>query len=104
MVLLLNAEEYSAVIECCNLIDKKIKAMPRIGMYLSKAYLEIGNAAEAERILTSNGGLKLLDFREGDRFLDRLYRKIRTELYGEEYKKIVVPKCFDFIVSDFKTD
>ena len=104
LVLLLNAEEYSAVIECCNMIDKKIKAMPRIGMYLSKAYLEIGNAAEAERILTSNGGLKLLDFREGDRFLDRLYRKIRTELYGEEYKKIVVPKCFDFIVSDFKTD
>lgn len=73
-------------------------------MYLSRAYLGIGNAKKAEKILTSNGGLKLLDFREGDKFLDKLYREIRVSLYGENYKDIVVPKQFDFIVSDFKTD
>lgn len=73
-------------------------------MYLSRAHLGIGNAKKAEEILTSNGGLKLLDFREGDKFLDKLYREIRVSLYGENYKDIVVPKQFDFIVSDFKTD
>lgn len=104
IILLLNAEEYQTVIDCFGLMDEKIKSMPRLKMYLSKAYFEVGNAFQAEEILTSNGGLKLLDFREGDRFLDRLYRKIRTALYGENYKDIVVPKQFDFIVSDFKTD
>lgn len=73
-------------------------------MYLSKAYFESGDAAKAEEILTENGGLTFNDFREGDRFLDRLYRKIRTELYGERYEDIVVPEQFDFIVSDFKTE
>lgn len=103
-VLMLNAGEYSAVIDCFEAVDGKIKSMPRLLMYLSKAYLETGNAKKAEEILLSGGGLKLLDFREGDRFLDRLYRKIRTTLYGEKYGDIVVPKQFDFIVSDFKTD
>lgn len=104
IVLLLNGEKYRCTIDCFDNIDEKIKAMPRLQMYLSRAYLGIGNAKKAEKILTSNGGLKLLDFREGDKFLDKLYREIRVSLYGENYKDIVVPKQFDFIVSDFKTD
>ncbi len=104
VVLLLNAEEFECVIDCFKFIDKKIKAMPRLQMYLSRAYLGVNNAEKAEEILTLNGGLKLLDFREGDKFLDKLYREIRVQLYNENYKNIVVPKQFDFIVSDFKTD
>lgn len=104
VVLLLNAKEYECAIDCFGLIDEKIKSMPRLQMYLSRAYLGIGNAKKAEKILISNGGLKLLDFREGDKFLDKLYREIRVQLYNENYKDIVVPKQFDFIVSDFKTD
>ncbi len=104
IVLLLNGEKYRCTIDCFDNIDEKIKAMPRLQMYLSRAYLGIGNAKKAEEILTSNGGLKLLDFREGDKFLDKLYREIRVSLYGENYKDIVVPKQFDFIVSDFKID
>lgn len=104
IVLLLNAEEYQCVIDCFELIDENIKAAPRLQMYLSKAYLGINDAKKAEEILTSNGGLKLLDFREGDKFLDKLYRGIRVSLYSENYKEIKVPKQFDFIVSDFKTD
>ena len=104
VVLLLNAEKYQCIIDCFEPIDEKIKAMPRLQMYLSRAYLGIENAKKAEEILTSKGGLKLLDFREGDKFLDKLYREIRVELYGENYKDIVVPKQFDFIVSDFKTE
>lgn len=86
------------------MIDEKTEVMPRLQMYLSRAYIDIGNAKKAEEILTSNSGLKLLDFRKGDKFLDKLYREIRVELYGEKYKDIVVPKQFDFIVSDFKTE
>lgn len=104
IVLLLNAEEYQTIIDSFDLIDEKIKSEPRLKMYLSKACLETGNAKKAEEILISDGGLRMLDFREGDRFLDRLYRKIRTTLYNESYKDIVVPKQFDFIVSDFKTE
>ena len=41
-------------------------------MYLSMAYLKSGNAEKAEEILLADGGLVLLDFREGDKFLDKL--------------------------------
>lgn len=73
-------------------------------MYLSMAYLKAGDAKKAEEILTGNGGLVLLDFREGDRFLDILYRSIRKTVYGEDYSEVIVPEQFDFIVSDIKTE
>ena len=46
----------------------------------------------------------LLDFREGDKFLDKLYRGIRKALYNENDNDITVPEQFDFIVADFKTE
>ena len=73
-------------------------------MYLSMAYLKSGDAEKAEKILLADGGLTLLDFREGDKFLDKLYRGIRYELYKESYDEIIVPEQFDFIVADFKTE
>ena len=51
---------------------------------------------------SKNGGLELLDIREGDRTLDRLYRGIRKELFDEDPKKVTVPEQFDFIVADQK--
>lgn len=45
-----------------------LKQNPRLLMYLSMAYLKTGNAKKAEEILLSDGGLVLLDFREGDKF------------------------------------
>ena len=102
--LLLRLEAYESLIEKFDSLSEDLKQNPRLLMYLSKAYFESGDAAKAEEILTENGGLTFNDFREGDRFLDRLYRKIRTELYGERYEDIVVPEQFDFIVSDFKTE
>ena len=68
------------------------------------AYLKFGNAQKAEEILLSDGGLVLLDFREGDKFLERLYRGIRKQLYNEIYDDITVPEQFDFIVADLKTE
>ena len=67
-------------------------------MYCSMAYLKSGNAKRAEEILTKDGGLKVLDFREGDKFLDKLYRGIIKALYGENDNEITVPEQFDFIV------
>lgn len=70
-------------------------------MYLSMAYLKSGDAKRAEDILLQDGGLVLLDFREGDRFLDILYRGIRKALYQETGNQVTVPEQFDFIVSGF---
>lgn len=97
--LLLAAEKYEDIVSLINDIDKTIGEKPRIRMYLSYAYLKSGDYDTAEKILTDDGGLKILDFREGDRFLDKLYKGIRRAKYGEEDQKIQVPPQFDFIVS-----
>ena len=102
--LLLKQKAYSSVIGCFDKLSENIKQNPRILMYLSMAYLKAGDAKKAEEILTGNGGLVLLDFREGDRFLDILYRSIRKTVYGEDYSEVIVPEQFDFIVSDIKTE
>lgn len=102
--LLLKQKAYSSVIGCFDKLSEDIKQNPRILMYLSMAYLKAGDAKKAEEILTENGGLVLLDFREGDKFLDILYRSIRKTVYGENYNEVIVPEQFDFIVSDIKTE
>ena len=102
--LLLKQKAYSSVIGCFDKLSEDIKQNPRILMYLSMAYLKAGDAKKAEEILTGNGGLVLLDFREGDKFLDILYRSIRKTVYGENYNEVIVPEQFDFIVSDIKAE
>lgn len=102
--LLLKQKAHSSVIGCFDKLSEDIKQNPRILMYLSMAYLKAGDAKKAEEILTGNGGLVLLDFREGDKFLDILYRSIRKTVYGENYNEVIVPEQFDFIVSDIKTE
>lgn len=102
--LLLKQKAYSSVIGCFDKLSEDIKQNPRILMYLSMAYLKAGDAKKAEEILIGNGGLVLLDFREGDKFLDILYRSIRKTVYGEDYYEVIVPEQFDFIVSDIKTE
>lgn len=102
--LLLKQKAHSSVIGFFDKLSEDIKQNPRILMYLSMAYLKAGDAKKAEEILTGNGGLVLLDFREGDKFLDILYRSIRKTVYGENYNEVIVPEQFDFIVSDIKTE
>ncbi len=102
--LLLKQQAYCAVIDCYNKLSDDLKGSSRLLMYLSMAYLKIGDAQKAEDILLSDGGLILLDFREGDKFLDKLYRGIRKALYNENDNDIIVPEQFDFIVADFKTE
>lgn len=102
--LLLKQRAYSVVINSFNKLSAELKNNPRLLMYLSMAYLKSGDAKKSEEILFRDGGLVLLDFREGDKFLDRLYREIRKKLYNESYDKIIVPERFDFIVADLKTE
>lgn len=102
--LLLKQEAYDAVINCFHKLSEDLKQNARLLMYLSMAYLQSGKPQKAEEILLSDGGLVLLDFREGDKFLDTLYRGIRKELYHESYAESTVPEQFDFIVADFKTE
>lgn len=96
--LLLKLNAFDVLIEEFYLLDDVLKDNQRLLMYLSMAYLKSGSAKRAEEILTGNGGLKLLDFREGDKFLDELYCGIRKELYNEKESEITVPEQFDFIV------
>lgn len=102
--LLLKQKAYDAVINCFHKLSEDLKNNARLLMYLSMAYLQSGNAQKAEEILLADGGLTLLDFREGDKFLDKLYRGIRKELYQESGDAVTVPEQFDFIVADFKTE
>lgn len=97
--LLLKWNAFDALMVSFQSLDGSLQCNPRLLMYLSMAYLKIGNAKRAEEILTKDGGLRVLDFREGDRFLDELYRGIRKSLYGESDSEISVPEQFDFIVS-----
>lgn len=97
--LLIEDEKYCETINLFSKIDSKLQGNARLRMYLSLAYLKAGNAEKANEILTENGGLNLLDFREGDKMLDILYRGIRKALYNEEDKDITVPEQFDFIVA-----
>lgn len=97
--LLIEDEKYCETINLFIKIDSKLQDNARLRMYLSLAYLKAGNAEKANEILTENGGLNLLDFREGDKMLDILYRGIRKALYNEEDKDITVPEQFDFIVA-----
>lgn len=101
--LLLCGEHYAEIVAHFDEIGESLQANPRLRMYLSMACLKSGDADLAERILMENGGLRLLDFREGDRFLDTLYRGIRQNKYGEPAGEAVVPMQFDFIVSRQET-
>ena len=80
-------------------LDSSLQVLPRLRMYLSMAYLRLGDADRAESLLLENGGLQLADAREGDRFLDVLYKGIRFAKYGEAEKSVCVPMQFDFIVA-----
>lgn len=97
--LLLAAEQYQKIINIINNIEKSILQKPRIQMYLSFCFLKTGDADTAEEILLRDGGLNLLDFREGDKFLDMLYKGIRKLKYGEKESEAEVPPQFDFIVA-----
>lgn len=97
--LLLKGECYAELIAAFDDLSAEVQAHPRVRMYLAMAYLKTGDINTAERILTQDGGLILFDFREGDRFLDTLYRSIRKQKYGEKSDEIQIPKQFDFIVT-----
>ncbi|MGN1194028.1 MAG: hypothetical protein ACI4SB_00935, partial [Acutalibacteraceae bacterium] len=97
--LLIKQEAFSVLTDEFEKLDARLQSNPRLLMYCSMAYLKSGNAKRAEEILSKDGGLKILDFREGDKFLDELYRGIRKALYGETDNEITVPEQFDFIVS-----
>lgn len=96
--LLIKQGAYCVLTEEFEKLDARLQSNPRLLMYCSMAYWKSGNAKRAEEILSKNGGLKILDFREGDKFLDELYRGIRKALYGENDNEITVPEQFDFIV------
>ncbi|MGN0523110.1 MAG: DUF5107 domain-containing protein [Eubacterium sp.] len=100
--LLLKLNAYDVLIDEFDLLDDVLKSNQRLLMYLSMSYLKSGDAKGAEKILTGNGGLNVLDFREGDKFLDELYRGIRKELYSESDSEITVPEQYDFIVFGLK--
>lgn len=96
----LEAKSYNELIACFDLIGDELKENARIKMYLAVAYLNTGSADKAEKLLLENGGLTINDYREGDRMLNNLYRRIREKLYSENPVNVKVPFALDFVVSD----
>lgn len=97
--LFVDGKAYNDVIACYDLCSDDVKNADRIKMYLSFAYLNIGNVEKAKNLLWENGGLYIPDYREGEKFLDILYREIEHKLTGTPKHEIIVPKKFDFIVA-----
>ncbi len=104
MRLLLQLRAYDKAAEAFSRLSGGLRSNPRLLMYYAKALLETGNPEKAWDILTENGGITLLDYREGDRFLDRLYRGVRKALFNERFDEVAVPQQYDFVVSDHKTE
>lgn len=96
--LFMQTGNYKEAMEIYELLDESIKFTPRLRMYLSMCYLKIGNAQTAEDILYENGGLDVPDYREGEKFLNNLYKGIRMAKYGEKEEEIEVPMQFNYIV------
>ena len=97
--LLVDGKAYDDVISCYDLCSDDVKNADRIKMYLSYAYLKLGYTDIAKSLLLDNGGLYIPDYREGEKFLDILYREIEHKLTGTPENEIIMPKQFDFIVA-----
>lgn len=98
MNLFMQTGNYKEAMEIYDLLDEKVKYAPRLRMYLSMCYLKTGDAQKAEDILYENGGLDVPDYREGEKFLNNLYKGIRMAKYGENEDDIEVPMQFNYIV------
>lgn len=98
MNLFMQTGNYKEAMEIYDLLDEKVKYAPRLRMYLSMCYLKTGDAQKAEDILYENGGLDVPDYREGEKFLNNLYKGIRMAKYGEKEDDIEVPMQFNYIV------
>lgn len=98
MNLFMQTGNYKEAMEIYDLLDEKVKYAPRLRMYLSMCYLKTGDAQKAEEILYENGGLDVPDYREGEKFLNNLYKGIRMAKYGENEDEIEVPMQFNYIV------
>lgn len=98
MNLFMQTGNYKEAMEIYDLLDEKVKYAPHLRMYLSMCYLKTGDAQKAEDILYENGGLDVPDYREGEKFLNNLYKGIRMAKYGENEDEIEVPMQFNYIV------
>lgn len=98
MNLFMQTGNYKEAMEIYDLLDEKVKYAPRLRMYISMCYLKTGDAQKAEDILYENGGLDVPDYREGEKFLNNLYKGIRMAKYGEKEDDIEVPMQFNYIV------
>lgn len=98
MNLFMQTGNYKEAMEIYDLLDEKVKYAPRLRMYISMCYLKTGDAQKAEDILYENGGLDVPDYREGEKFLNNLYKGIRMAKYGENEDDIEVPMQFNYIV------
>lgn len=91
--------DYEEVKEMYHLLNDNIKSEHRLKMYLAISLLNTGDVDGAEKLLESDGGLDIFDYREGDKMLDKLYKGIRVNKYNEKEENVQVPMRYDFIVA-----
>lgn len=104
LLIMLEAKAYDALIEGYLLLTPELQAYPKLQMYYAFALLHTGRPLEAEEVLLRDGGLQVVDIREGENSLSDLYVRIQVAK-GELENRVVnpdevaVPEVFDFRMS-----
>ncbi len=95
--LFLEAKQYDKLVTLYDRLSDNVKDNCRIKLYLAVAYSHLNEYKLAENIIL-NSSFDIVDYREGDKMLNKLYKDIRVKLYGEAEKDVIVPYNLDFVV------
>ena len=88
------AGEYSLILSVYKSLDDEFVSVPAILMYKAFALAHTGKYEEAEAILTKNGGLYLVDGREGDDSMPEEYIYVEMML-AKKRGKVIKPGDVD---------
>lgn len=89
MRMLNSCGKYSLTASFIEGLCERVKAVPRVKLYLAQAYVKLGRAADAEKLIMDGGGLVVADIREGEVSITDLWYDI------EEQKAVSKGKTFD---------
>ncbi|GMQ59081.1 DUF5107 domain-containing protein [Vallitalea sediminicola] len=97
MKLILNNEFYELVIKIYEMLGETIQNNNRIKMYLAFAYVNTGCVDEADIMMNEEGGLDVVDIREGEISITELWEQIfKSKNPNVKEEDIRVPKKYNY--------
>lgn len=95
--LLLNNEFYELIIKTYHILGEEVQNNNRIKMYLAFAYVNTGNVDIADRMMNAEGGLDVVDIREGEITITELWEEIfKLKNPNVREEDIRVPKKYNY--------